>query len=111
VEIKRALPGFLKMWWLCVSPFAMVFAARIMWEKTLWTWSRGPQMVGFSLMHLHPTLAIFGLICSLSVMVWLMTAIPYAIARRRHIRMSDVFMMACAAFVVVVLVIPDTLFA
>ena len=68
-------------------------------------------MVGFSLMHLHPTVAIVGLISAVAVMAWLVMAIPYAIARRRHVGISDAFMMACAAFVVIALVIPDTLFA
>jgi hypothetical protein len=26
-------------------------AGRLAWEQTVWTWERGPQMVGFSLMH------------------------------------------------------------
>lgn len=26
-------------------------AARFIWEQTVWTWERGPQMVGFSLSH------------------------------------------------------------
>jgi Ankyrin repeats (3 copies) len=28
-----------------------VLFARLIWEQTVWTWERGPQMVGFSLAH------------------------------------------------------------
>jgi ankyrin repeat protein len=28
-----------------------LLAARLIWEQTVWTWERGPQMVGFSLAH------------------------------------------------------------
>lgn len=28
-----------------------VLAVRLVWEQTVWTWERGAQMVGFSLMH------------------------------------------------------------
>jgi hypothetical protein len=28
-----------------------ILFARLIWEETVWTWERGPQMVGFSLAH------------------------------------------------------------
>ena len=106
-----ALPNWLKMWWLCVSPLAILFAVRLMWEKTVWTWSRGPQMIGFSLMHIHPMFAILGFLCTVAVMIWLLPATAYAIARRKDIRAFDLAMIACAAFVVISLIIPDNFFA
>jgi hypothetical protein len=48
VKTRSALPDSLKVWWVFAFPIAALFAARIMWEKTVGTWSRGPQMVGFS---------------------------------------------------------------
>lgn len=89
----------------------MVFAARVLWEKTVWTWSRGPQMIGFSLMHIHPGFAIAGIFCCLAVMVWLLLAVFYAIARRKMIRVTDVAMIASAVFVTAAIVIPDNFFA
>ena len=59
-----ALPNFLKVWWVGTSPFAVLFAARILWEKTIWTRSRGPQMVGFSLWHIHSEFALVGILGS-----------------------------------------------
>jgi hypothetical protein len=61
------LPNFLKVWWVGASPFAVLFAARILWEKTIWTWSRGPQMVGFSLWHIHSEFALVGILGSLAL--------------------------------------------
>src|SRR4051794_35493069 len=80
-----ALPNPLEIWWAFASPFAFLFAARILWEKTIWTWSRGPQMVGFALWHIHPGIAVVGTLCSLAVALWLLIAIPFAISRRRDI--------------------------
>lgn len=42
--------------WLAISGIILfigsaLLAARIIWEQTVWTWQRGPQMVGFSLAH------------------------------------------------------------
>ena len=30
---------------------SIIFGGRIIWEETVWTWERGPQMIGFSLAH------------------------------------------------------------
>lgn len=43
-------------WWLLalwVVPFlsTALLEGRLIWEQTVWTWERGPQMVGFSLAH------------------------------------------------------------
>ena len=111
VETRSASPYPLKVWWFFSFPIAALFAARITWEKTVWTWSRGPQMVGFSLMHIHPFFAIVGMVSCLAVMVWLLPAIPYAIARRKTISVTDVAMVACAVLVAAAVVIPDNFFA
>jgi hypothetical protein len=34
---------------ICIS--SATLAGRLIWEQTVWTWERGPQMVGFSLSH------------------------------------------------------------
>jgi hypothetical protein len=56
VEARSELPDPLKVWWFVSFPIAALLAARIMWDAAVWTRSRGPQMVGFSLMHVHPYL-------------------------------------------------------
>jgi multisubunit Na+/H+ antiporter MnhB subunit len=111
MQIPGALPDFLKVWWVCASPFAVLFAGRILWEKTILTWSQGPQMVGFALWHIHPGLALVGTLSSLAVALWLLITIPYATMRRRDIEPPDWLMMACSVLVIVALTLPDTFFA
>ena len=111
MEILGALPNFVKVWWICASPFALLFATRILWEKTIWTWSRGPQLVGFALWHVHPLYAIAGMLCSLALALWLIVAIPYAVKRKQDLEIWDLLMMAGSVFVVLALVLPDTFFA
>jgi len=55
---------------------AMLFA-RLIWEETVWTWERGPQMVGFSLAHksgvvlfVFPFLLIIWTVIVIVVTVW-----------------------------------------
>jgi hypothetical protein len=105
------MPDWLKVWWFCFFPLALPFALRIGWEKTVWTWSRGPQLVGFSLMHMHPLFAIAGMLFSLGVMIWLLAAIAYAIARRRKATTADFAMISAALLVAIAILIPDTFFA
>jgi len=111
VTTPSALPSFLKLLWVCVSPIATAFAGRILWEKTVWTWSRGPQMVGFSLWHIYPGLAVVGTLFSLALIVWLLPAVPYAIVRREELSIVDVGMIAWAMFVAAAIVVPDNFFA
>jgi hypothetical protein len=111
VDTQSAVPRYLKVWWCCSTPIAILFAARILWEKTVWTWSRGPQMVGFSLMHIHPFIAILGMVSCLTVMVWLFAAVPYAVIRRKIITLADVAMVSCSVLVAFAVVVPDNFFA
>src|SRR5262245_9551984 len=47
----RAFPKVLNSIGLVVVVTSLWLAVRLVWEQTVWTWNRGPQMVGFSLMH------------------------------------------------------------
>jgi len=49
--MSRAFPSALKYIGVPIVAAAFVFAARLVLEQTVWSWSRGPQMVGFSMMH------------------------------------------------------------
>lgn len=111
MQLPGALPNFLKLWWVCCSPFAFLFAARVLWEKTIWTWSRGPQMIGFALWHIHPGLAVIGTLASLAITLWLLIAVPFAVARRIDVEPYDWLMMAGSVLIIAVLVVPATFFA
>lgn len=55
-ESAKPLPAVHARWWLLavgVVPFigTALLAGRLIWEQTVWTWERGPQMVGFALVH------------------------------------------------------------
>jgi hypothetical protein len=55
-ESAKPLSAVRVRWWLLalgIVPFvgAALLTGRLIWEQTVWTWERGPQMVGFSLAH------------------------------------------------------------
>ena len=49
--MKRCLPRLLGYLGLPFVAAAWVLAIRLVWEQTALSWTRGPQMIGFSLVH------------------------------------------------------------
>ena len=108
---QGALPNWLRLSWLFISPLGIAFAGRIAWEKTVWTIKRGPQTVGFSLIHIHPTFFIFGVLSASLLMVWIIPAAIYLVLGRNRISKTDVLMLICAGLVATAMIIPDHFFA
>jgi hypothetical protein len=109
--MRSALPRWLRGVWLCLSLPGLLFAARIAWEKTVLTRARGPQMVGFSLMHIHPLLWIVGALCCNLLSLWLIPAAVYAVRRRQGVSLLDLGMMGCSLLATAAMAVPDTFFA
>jgi hypothetical protein len=111
-DFKRsAIPNWLRVAWLCFAPLGVCLSLRIAWEKTFLTWDQGAQMIGFSLVHIHPIFFILGALCSYLLILWLVPALIYAIVRRKKISPADIVMILTGFFIAVVMAIPDTYFA
>ncbi len=108
---RGAFPVWLRLAWFYSSPLGLVFASRIAWEKTVWTIVRGPQMVGFSLMHIHPMFFIGGMLCCIALILWLVPAAAFLIAHRNRISGSDIAMIGSALFAAAAMFVPDAFFA
>jgi hypothetical protein len=55
-DSANLVPAVRARWWLLALGAVpligtALLAGRLLWEQTVWTWERGPQMVGFSLAH------------------------------------------------------------
>ena len=111
LSMQSALPGWLRLGWLLLAPVGLLFAARIAWEKMVWTWSHGPQAVGFSLTHIHPVFSIAGIISCCLLMLWLIPAIINLVRHWKIRSKADVAMVALCLFVTLAIVVPDTFFA
>jgi hypothetical protein len=63
------------VWFSIVGVVAILgagaLAGRLIWEQTVWTWERGPQMVGFSLAHGSGALL---LLSPILLIVWIIPA-------------------------------------
>src|SRR5580704_13424683 len=63
-DSENPAPGVRERWWLLVLGVipligTALLAVRLIWEQTVWTWERGPQMVGFSLAHGSSAVLLF----------------------------------------------------
>src|SRR5882762_189011 len=99
--METALPSWLRLSWTFLAPIGFPFAVRIAWEKTVWTWTRGPQAVGFSLMHIHPFFSIAGLVCGALLMLWIIPALIYLTFRWSTRSKADIAMVALSLLVTV----------
>ena len=106
-----SIPQWLGATWAGLCIVGLPFAGRIAWEKTFLTWSRGPQMAGFSMLHIHPVFSIVGMLACMLLMVWLLPALIYVFLRRRDLAWPDIAMLLIAGLITIAIVIPDDFFA
>ena len=69
------MPRVLRVVGLYLCPAAAPLVLRLLWEMAALTWQRGPQMVGFTLLHVHPVPAIIAALCWMAVAAWLIAAL------------------------------------
>lgn len=87
-----------------------MLAARLIWEMTALTWSEGPQMVGFSLMHgFGAFLVLFPLALLVWIVVFAILAIVHKI-RRRVVGTPAWSALACAVAAIGLLSLPQSFF-
>jgi hypothetical protein len=83
---------------IAVVPVALL-SWRLIWEQTSLSWERGPQMVGFSLMH--SGLGIILVLALYAALLWAGVTLVFALASPKHRRALN---FAAAALVVLVAV-------
>ena len=75
--------------WFCLvgwlaSLFSLSLGFELVYEQTILTWQNGPQMVGFSLAHIHGEFLAVGMLATLMVHAWLAIFIGLALYRLSH---------------------------
>jgi hypothetical protein len=82
VIARVSFPGvLLKFWWVAFVLGGALVLEHV-WEQTFLTWRHGPQMVGYTLLHVYPEFAILGIIGYYLMFVWLLIATIFLIRRR-----------------------------
>jgi len=78
--MTRSFPRWLQLIGVVVATLSVLLAARLAWEQTVWSWERGPQMVGFSLMH--SGLGILLLLAVWAGLVWVVVTLLVGVKYR-----------------------------
>jgi len=80
-----------------------VLTIRFVWEQTVWSWERGPQMIGFSFLHAGPGLIFLS--CALALEGWIVATVAGSVWRLMRRRRQSRASLTVASLSVVVLAI------
>jgi hypothetical protein len=72
--MPRSILRCLTLCWWFLIPGVIIWLTRMVYERSLLTWRRGPQMEGFSFFHLHPAIFMISASSILLSRVWLILA-------------------------------------
>ena len=100
-------PEWLTGWWWLSAPLGILIAARFAWEKTVWTWRQGPQVVGFQLSHNAPLLAIGGVLSCYLMGIWLLPGGYHLAKEWKTATRRDKIMALLAVLVTIAFFLPD----
>jgi hypothetical protein len=78
--MTRRFPAVLKYIGIPVLAVSWALAARLAWEQTVLSWARGPQMVGFSLLHAGPGVPL--ILGTLAGLAWVLAVLIAALVTR-----------------------------
>ena len=90
IAVKSGRPLWLRIIGWGVLPGIWAFAARMIWEATILSWNAGPQMIGFTLMHVYVPVFLWMILSFYGghgfLLLWL---IMLVLSRSRRIRWID----------------------
>jgi hypothetical protein len=104
------ITGFPKAWviagYLLVGG-AAIFVGRIVYEETILTWLKGPQMVGFAMMHgALPLIGITGFIALPGTLLWAAVSFVLLIHRKFRVPATDWLLLILSPLLAILLFIP-----
>ena len=106
LDQSKRLPKVLTViWWFVYLPLA-VFEVRILWEQTWLTYTRGEQMIGFSLAHQFPVFVLIALAGCLGCILWCIITLVFILRRRYHISTVTKVQVALALITLIFMFLP-----
>ena len=111
-ELSRSKIATLPIWLLIIGfvPIlgSAILAGRLVWEQTVWTWARGPQMVGFSLIHTCPIAGLL-ILSPFLLIAWLLIVViltVWKLVKKNRISWSIWAAVGTSIFILVTLWLP-----
>jgi hypothetical protein len=98
---KSFRKSFVKIGWVIYFP-TLCYVVRILWEKTYLTWTQGPQMIGFTLVHIYPLFFVVGVVGYLLCHAWVLAATFFLVRRKEFIVRKDVIQYCVITFTLMI---------
>ncbi len=108
MEIERAknFPRLLTVsWWFVFIPFAAL-GARLLYEQTWLTYTRGPQMIGFTMVHQFFPLLLYGFLGEIGCGIWCIAALITFVRGQHRITAFPKVQFAFAAILLILQWVP-----
>lgn len=100
----------LPIWQLIIGAIVLFgtscYAIRIVWEQTVWSWERGPQMIGFSLIHGYNFFLVFFPWLTLLWLPVVCVNIIYRLIKKLKVNLVTWIMVSYSIFLVVLISLP-----
>lgn len=105
-EQPKGFPKFVTViWWVVYLPL-LALEARLLYEQTWLTYTRGEQMIGFSMAHQFPELLLIGLAGWLGCILWCIVALVFMLRRRYQTSIVSRLQFALALTTVLLMIVP-----
>jgi hypothetical protein len=104
--MNRAFPKwFVILGWIFYVPTSLL-VLRLLWEKTLLSWSEGPQLIAFTMVHEYPIPFFIGIAGMVLCDLWILTAVVFLVLRRKTILTTEKVQFAIVSFTILIDLIP-----
>ena len=103
--MKVKVPNWIKFFWIIALPGLLLFLGRMTYECIYLTYKNGPQMIGFSLIHLHPILYIFMIYSYFASIIWIIICTIWMIKTKKEKKKPDGLGIFISTFIIVVIII------
>ena len=106
IEQRKPFPkALLVSWWFAYLPLAAL-EGRFLYEQIWLTYTRGEQMIGFTMVHQFPLLLIVGLAGWLGCFVWCVIALMVLVKRRHEMGITARIQFSLAAVTLLLMCVP-----
>jgi hypothetical protein len=100
------MPNWIRIFWIIILPGLLIFFGRMIYECIFLTYKNGPQMIGFSFIHLHPIVYIFMILSYFAAIIWILVCTIWMIKTKvKKNRPGGIFIFIITLFIVMTIIL------
>jgi hypothetical protein len=102
---ETKVPKWIWILFIVAIPGSIGLAFELIYEMTYLTWLKGPQMIGFSLMHAYTGFYIYFVLSLFALFAWILIVLFWSLKNIRSLRLSKKFILTILTAVITVILI------